>query len=416
MKAIMNIEQLKEVIDLEAFLQGNQKIAYSLPDNKAERYLQIERILVKFNYQSCTKKDKGTITRFLMKLSGYSRQQIVRLIKKYRQSGHVIYRPAKNGFSKKYTAEDIRELVKMDRLHNTPCGHTIKKLMERSFNLYGDKKHQRLMNISVAHIYNLRASTAYKRQRIWIEKTKPRQVAIGERRKPQTNGEPGYIRIDTVHQGDLDRKKGVYHINATDEITQFEVVLSVEKISEAYLIPILEKLLDYFPFEVKGFHSDNGSEYVNQNVAKLLEKLRIEFTKSRSRHSNDNALAESKNASIVRKMFGYIHIQQKHAPRINEFNVHYLYPYINFHRPCFFPETITDSKGKERKKYHYKNMKTPYEKLKSLPNSEKYLKQGVKFETLDRFAMKMTDNEAADRLNKERQTLFNTIIEQKCTG
>lgn len=69
---------------------------------------------------------------------------------------------------------------------------------------------------------------------------------IGERIKPQTKGEPGHIRIDTVHQGDLDKKKGVYHINAIDEITQFEVVLSVEKISEHYLIPILEKFLSYF--------------------------------------------------------------------------------------------------------------------------------------------------------------------------
>ena len=416
MKAIMNISNLKELTDLEGFLQGNQNIAYSLPDNKAERYRQIERILVKFRYLSCTKKDKGIITRFLMKLTAYSRQQLVRLIAQYRRTGHIIYRPAKNGFSKKYTIQDITELAIMDGLHNTPCGHTIKKLMERSYYLYKDKKHERLMNISVAHIYNLRVSTTYKRQRITIEKTKPRKINIGERRKPQANGKPGYIRIDTVHQGDLDKKKGVYHINAIDEVTQFEVVLSVEKISESFLMPILEKLLSYFPFDVKGFHSDNGSEYVNHNVARLLEKLRIEFTKSRSRHSNDNALAESKNASIVRKIFGYIHIQQKHAPRINEFNIHFLYPYINFHRPCFYPETVTDKKGKERKKYHYKNMMTPYEKFKSLASSEMYLKQGVSFEILDKFAMEMTDNEAADLLNKERQILFNKITEQKNTG
>lgn len=416
MKAIMNLSNLENISDLGAFLQGSQNIAYSLPDNKAERYKQIEKILVQFRYQSCTKKEKGIVTRFLMKLTAYSRQQLVRLIAQYCRTGRIIYRPAKNGFSKKYTPHDITELATMDALHNTPCGHTIKKLMERSYILYGDKKYERLMNISVAHIYNLRASENYKRQRITIEKTKPRKVNIGERRKPQANGEPGYIRIDTVHQGDLDKKKGVYHINATDEITQFEVVLSVEKISESFLLPILDKLLNYFPFEVKGFHSDNGSEYINKNVAQLLEKLRIEFTKSRSRHSNDNALAESKNAAIVRKMFGYIHIQQKYAPLINEFNLHCVYPYINFHKPCFYPETVTDEKGKERKKYHYKNMMTPYEKFKSLPTSEKYLKEGVNFETLDKFVMEMTDNEAADLLNKERQLLFNTITEQKNTG
>jgi transposase InsO family protein len=101
-------------------------------------------------------------------------------------------------------------------------------------------------------------------------------------------------------------------------------------------------MLASFPFIILGFHSDNGSEYVNRRVAGLLEKLFIEFTKSRSRHSNDNALAESKNASIVRKTFGYQHIAQKWAPEINEFNRKYLNPYINYHRPCFFPVVIID--------------------------------------------------------------------------
>ena len=128
--------------------------------------------------------------------------------------------------------------------------------------------------LSVSHLYNLRTSTTYQRQRTNFEKTKPRQqIAIGERRKPQPNGQPGYLRIDTVHQVDLDKKKGVYHINVVDEITQFEMILSVEKISEYFLIPVLEQLLETFPFIIKGFHSDNGSEYINKPVEKLLNKL-----------------------------------------------------------------------------------------------------------------------------------------------
>lgn len=84
-----------------------------------------------------------------------------------------------------------------------------------------------------------------------------------------------------------------------------------EEISEQYLIPVLETLLQAFPFKIKGFHSDNGSEYINQRVAQLLKKLHIGFTKSRSRHSNDNALVESKNGAVIKKILGYIHIPQK---------------------------------------------------------------------------------------------------------
>jgi len=121
----------------------------------------------------------------------------------------------------------------------------------------------------------------------------------------------------------------------------------------------------------------------------------------------------SKNAAVVRKLFGYTHIPQKWAARLNQSNSMYLYPYINYHRPCFYPEIITDDKGKQRKQHPYKNMMTPYDKLKSLPESENYLKPGVSFAILDQVATKMTDNQADKILKKERLKLFNQIFEQK---
>ena len=154
-------------------------------------------------------------------------------------------------------------------------------------------------------------------------RTRPAPVAIGIRKAPAPEGVPGYIRIDTVHQGDWDGLKGVYHINAVDMalalghpvgqplVTQWELIASVEPLSEAYLLPVISLLLDGFPFAIRGFHSDSGSEYVNHKTAELLEKLRIEFTQSRPRQTNDNALAECKNGAVIRKTMGYSHIPQK---------------------------------------------------------------------------------------------------------
>jgi len=213
--------------------------------------------------------------------------------------------------------------------------------------------------------------------------------------------------------GDQDREKGVYHIDAVDEVTQIQVVASTEKISENYLIPVLEQLLEIFPFQIINFHSDNGSEYINHIVARLLNKLHIELTKSRARHSNDNALVESKNGSVVRKYLGYMHIPQKWAPLINEFNQKYLVPYLNYHRPCHFAETKINEKGKEIKIYPYRNIMTPYEKLKSLPNAEKYLKSGISFQLLDQQMMKQTDLQAAKELKKAQSELFKKIFKQK---
>ena len=192
--------------------------------------------------------------------------------------------------------------------------------------------------ISNGHLYNLRHSTGYQRRRRHIDRARPRPVRIGERRKPFPDGRPGFLRVDSVHQGDLDGIKGLYHINAVDEATQMQVIVCVERISERYLLPALEQMLEAFPFVIHNFHTDNGSEYINHRVADLLEKLRIEFTKSRSRQTNDNALVESKNGSTGRKHLGYEHIPGHFAQQVNAFTVNVLSPYLNFHRPCFFPK------------------------------------------------------------------------------
>lgn len=409
----MKLDQLRTIEQMEAFLAGSQAIAFAVATSKDERYRFVEDILRRFNYRHLKRHEKGIVLQFLKKISRYSRQQLTRMVQRYAEPGGLKrYQKTLNGFERFYTAEDIQLLAQLDQLHDTPNGLRVKKLCERAYQDFKDLHYERLSHISVSHIYNLRRSSGYKKHRCHYEKTKSSKgISIGERRKPQAHGKPGYIRIDTVHQGDLDGKKGVYHINAVDEVTQFEVVVSVEKISEHYLIPALETLLASFPFRIINFHSDNGGEYVNKTVAKLLGNLLIEFTKSRPRQSNDNALAEGKNAAVVRKIFGYSHIPQHQAKLLNIFNQNALNPYVNYHRPCLYPTWIIDAKGKQKKKYEYKNMMTPYEKFKSLPDAEQYLKEELSFKKLDDIASSMTDNEAASYLQQQRKLLFKHIHE-----
>ena len=152
-------------------------------------------------------------------------------------------------------------------------------------------------------------------------------------------------------------------------------------------------------------------------MAKLLQTLLIEQTKSRARRSNDNALVESKNGSVIRKHFGYSHIPQQFAESINLLCQEHSMPYLNFHRPCFFPTTEIDAKGKAVKRYRYADMMTPYEKLKSLANAADFLKPGVTFEQLDKDSTAMTDNEAAARFTSQRNKIFKQIFKQtKTTG
>jgi len=188
-----------------------------------------------------------------------------------------------------------------------------------------------LAAISVAHLYNLRKSQRYRERLPNHVKTRPTAVSIGERRKPQPEGQPGYLRLDTVHQGDRPEGggKGVYHINAADEVTQWEVAGATPRISEAYLEPVLKHMMRQFPFRILGLHTDNGSEFINKTVAGLLNKLLIEQTKSRPRQSGDNGLVETKNGAVIRKHIGHGYIDAAHADRINGFYREYLNPYLN---------------------------------------------------------------------------------------
>jgi transposase InsO family protein len=403
----MNDAELLELSQVQEFVNASNGISFK-PANQVEGYKWIARTLKRFNYFQLAKKDKGVVRTYLKKQSGYSRAQLNRLIAQYRNNCWIGKKHRnRNCFSKNYTQTDILLLVETDECHQTLSGTATKKLFERAYKIFNDDCYERLSRISVAHIYNLRKCNFYCDKRRHFTKTQRSTIAIGERRKPNPNGAPGYLRIDTVHQGDQDQVKGVYYINAIDEVTQMEVVCAVEKISENYLLPTLEQIIEFFPFEIKEIHADNGSEYINHTVAKMLNKLLIDLTKSRARQTNDNALVEGKNGSIVRKWFGCCYIPQKQAAIINDFLKGYLIPYINYHRPCHYPVVTIDEKtGKQHKIYPYANMMTPYEKLKSLPNAEQYLKLGIKFRELDIVATKDTDLEAAKKAKLAREKLF----------
>jgi len=375
--------------------------------SRKEKYAWIEEVLGRFKYFSLKKKDKSIIKTYMMKMTGFSDAQITRLIAKKKKVGRILANTTKrHKFSSVYTPCDIALLVKTDNVHLRLSSPATKTILKRECTIFGKKGYERLKNISVSHIYNLRKKRQYTSHAQTYTNTQPVKTSIGERRKPSPEGKPGYIRVDTVHQGDKDKEKGVYHINMVDEVTQTEVTSAVEKISESYLIPILKEALKQFPFVIISFHSDNGSEYINKITASLLNKLLIKQTKSRSRHCNDNALVEGKNGAVIRKHMGRMFIPQKYATLINEFYRDHLNIYLNYHRPCGFATTITDKKGKERKVYKLNDYMTPYDKLKSLENVEQYLKKGITFKELDTIAYAQSDNECALDVKKAKVELF----------
>lgn len=406
----MNETKLKTIEALKGFLSGTNEVEWEAQDDR-QRYEHIQEVIRRFCYNGLSKGDKGVVRSYLMRTTGYSRQQITRLIKRAQERSQLKkqYRAPKAGFPCKYTSADVALLAEIDTLHQGLSGPATKHLLQRALTVFHDQRYSRLSNISVAHLYNLRATSAYKKTRIHFTKTRGKPSIIGVRKAPKPDGRPGYIRIDSVHQGDEGGVKGVYYINAVDCVTQWEVVACCEKISEAYLLPVIEAMLHQFPFKILGFHADNGSEYINYQVAGLLNKLNIEFTKSRPRQSNDNALIETKNGVVIRKAFGYSHIPQRFASPINDFCQTHFVPYLNFHRPCLFAVEEMNKKGKIVRVYPQEQVMTPWEKLSRLPNFKDCLRDGVSCEALQAQALSQTDSEAASAMNVAQRELFNLI-------
>lgn len=313
---IESVAQLKELVKLGNCVKFNSR------DNKKETYEWIGRTLGRFHYYSESKKNRGIIKKYIILMTGYSEGQTDKLIAMKKKYGRVFVRErTQHTFPKKYAASDVALLADTTSLLNHPNGKAVKQMMKDMYHLYGDHRFELLQQISVSHFYNLRRTNIFQSRMLNYTKTRPVKVNIGIRKKPFPFGKPGYLRVDSVHQGDLDKEKGVYHINLVDEVTQWEIVGCVEGISEYFLAPLLEDLLTLFPFKILGFHSDNGSEYINRVVAKLLNKLSVEQTKSRARKTNDNALVESKNGAIVRKHMGYHHIPKNMRGRSMSFTV-----------------------------------------------------------------------------------------------
>ncbi|MEP7283902.1 MAG: transposase family protein [Rubrivivax sp.] len=410
----MNEAQVCTVEQVRQVLQGTQALQFCAAEDDAGRYQWIDAVLRRLDYRQLGRADRGALLAYLQRLSGYSRAQITRLVARWMARAPLVknYRAPRHAFARRYTPADVALLAGVDRAMGTLSGPATACVLRRQRDVFGDARFERLALISVAHLYNLRKSAGYRAQRVVQTTTRGATApSIGVRKAPAPDGRPGFIRIDSVHQGDHDGIKGLYHINAVDCVTQWEVVASVHSIAEAHLLPVIEEMLEQFPFELLGFHADNGSEYVNHRVARLLDKLRIEFTRSRPRRSNDNGLAETKNGAVVRKVFGYGHIPQRHAGRFNTFCAEYLNPFLNLHRPCLFATEVADPNkpGRIKRVYRAGNVMTPLDKLASLPEAQQFLRPGITLEHLQQLARALTDVQAAEELNEARAALFRRV-------
>ncbi|MEO8924644.1 MAG: integrase, partial [Caldimonas sp.] len=233
---VRTLEQVRQV------LEGTQALEFRRAEDDEGRYGWIAAVLRRFDYRQLPRGDRAPVLAYLQRLSGYSRAQLTRLVSRWVPGKPLVkgYRAPEHAFARRYTVADVALLVEVDRAMGTLSGPATACVLRRQRDVFGDGRFARLGSISVGHLYNLRNSAGYRARRVVLTKTKPtKAIKIGVRKAPAPDGRAGFIRIDSVHQGDFDGTKGLYHINAVDCVTQWQVVATVQTISEAHLLPVI---------------------------------------------------------------------------------------------------------------------------------------------------------------------------------
>ena len=93
-------------------------------------------------------------------------------------------------------------------------------------------------------------------------------VTIGVRKRPHPKIRASCGRLDSIHQGDHAGVDARYFINVVNRVAQFQAVFAVAGISEAFVLPAFDRMIDVLPFAILHFHFDHGRKNINHQVAK----------------------------------------------------------------------------------------------------------------------------------------------------
>jgi hypothetical protein len=165
----LDIERLRTLDEVRDFMVGSAPVDFRSVD-RADAYGFVRRFLVRSRYLRLSRSDKGLVRRFLVKATGFSRAQITRLIRQYRETGRIEdgRRGPKRPFPRRYTKADIGLLAEVDEILGGLCGPVTRRVMQRQYEVFGDARFERLARLSNSHMYRLRQSVTYRRRRLTV--------------------------------------------------------------------------------------------------------------------------------------------------------------------------------------------------------------------------------------------------------
>ncbi len=261
------------------------------------------------------KKAKGQILSEVEEMTGYSRKQIIRLMRETREAKSK--KRDKRGRPEKLKASDIEVIKEIWLKSEQPCGKRLKAVLEDWLPYYEEEKgkmepiqRQRILSASSATLdrvlrpckVSLRGRKRYAKGMSGI------QAEVPVREGPWRVKGCGWIEADTVaHCGESMKGSFVWSLTMTDIYSQWTELGAVWNKGQEEMLRAIQRIEKRIPFRIKGIDTDNGSEFMNyhlQNYWKTDPK-NPKITRSRPYHKNDNAHVEQKNRTHVREFIGY---------------------------------------------------------------------------------------------------------------
>jgi Integrase core domain len=329
-------------------------------------------------YLRSSKKQKGLILAELVQLTEYSRVYARRILREHGKRTSVGQQVTRVGRARHRTAyydEQVKAaLLKIWRIMDYICGKRLHAalpelvtVLERHNELRCDRAtREKLLRVSAATIDRLLRTERQKQQLRGKARTKPgtllkHQIPIRTFAEWDEQ-QPGFAEIDLVgHDGGMAAGDYCQTLDLVDVATTWTETRAVRNKSQARVFAALQKVRKDLPFALLGLDSDNGSEFINDELLRYCRQEKISFTRSRPYRKNDNCFVEQKNYSIVRRAVGYARYDtDEQCELLNE-----LYSYLRLYTNFFLPTMKLKSKernGSQVKKY-YEQPLTPYQRV-----------------------------------------------------
>ena len=370
----------------------NQNHPEATGDGQVALALQERRAVVRelsSRYRRASKKDKGKILEQLVALTGYNRSYAARALRQVGRPRGTIGPPARRGGGRRRMYDDIvPTLTKVWAILDCPSGKRLAPFLPEvvpRLELFGEiqltaDQRQKLTSISASTIDRLLAPEKKRMRLKGRSGTKPgaflkHEVPI-KTFADWSDTQPGFLEVDLVsHDGSSARGDYAQTLDAVDVATGWTETVAVKNKAQKWVFAALQRIIAAMPFPVKGIDSDNGAEFINNQLIRFCAQNKITFTRSRPYRKNDSCHVEQKNWSVVRRTVGYFRYSSEAQVAILNELYQVLRLYTNYFQPNL--KLIHKERHGAKVKRTYDEARTPYQRILLCPHVTEEIKAAL---------------------------------------